>query len=120
MPRNEAALVRQIVRRIREENPDAWVFKTVGSPYQMPGVPDLILSIDGLFLGLEVKHIKPGESAEHAMYRATNQQRAHIRRINDSGGVARVVTSPEEALAAIARAREQARERWRGTDAQHH
>jgi hypothetical protein len=67
-------------------------------------VPDLLLCIDGLFIGMEIKFPRPGESVEHAKKRATPQQRNQIRLINNSGGMAGVVTSVAEAMDLIHRA----------------
>lgn len=104
MTTSEAGLQAQIVRAVRREYPDAWVFHPVGSPYQTSGVPDLLLSVEGLFVGMEIKFIRPGETKEHALSRTTVGQRFQIMKINLSGGIAGVVTSKEEALDLIARA----------------
>lgn len=103
MPSRESALVELIVKAVKRRYMDAWAFKVVGSPYQMTGVPDLLFCINGLLVGCEVKHIKPGESVQHARERATQGQRVQIARINRAGGIAGVVTSPEEALDLIER-----------------
>jgi hypothetical protein len=95
----------RVVKAIKALKPGAYVFHPVGGPYQMPGIPDLLLSVDGLFIGMELKQPKPGESVEHARSRATPQQRNQIRKINESGGIAGVVTSVEEALDLIHRAK---------------
>lgn len=70
----------------------------------MPGIPDLLICLDGLLIGIEIKFPRPGESVEHARARATSQQRRQIRLINDAGGMAGVVTSVQEALDLIRRA----------------
>lgn len=101
MPTNEAGLVVDIAKAILKAYPSVWMFKVVGGPYQMAGVPDLLACVDGLLVGMEAKFIRPGESHEHAVERATPGQRVQITRINASGGVAGVVTSSEEALALI-------------------
>ena len=102
-PTSESGLVAAIVRAIRKEHPKAWVFKTVGSPYQMAGVPDLLVCVGGRLFGFEVKFRRPGESENYALSRASPQQRYQIRAINGSGAVARVVTSPEAVMATIAK-----------------
>lgn len=103
-PRNEEQLQRRICKRILELRPNAWIFHPVGGPYQTPGIPDLLLCIDGLFIGMEIKFPKPGESMEAARARATPQQRNQIRLINNAGGMAGVVTSVDEAMDLIHRA----------------
>jgi len=95
---NETALVKAIVAAIKEKWPDAWVFKVHGGFMQAAGVPDLIVSVHGLFMAFEVKHQKQGESEEHARGRATPLQREVIRLIQKSGAHASVVLSVEETL----------------------
>jgi hypothetical protein len=101
---DEAALQRAIVKAILKLRPNAWVFHPVGGPYQQPGIPDLLICIDGLLIGMEIKHKKYNESLEHARNRATPEQRRQIRLINASGGMAGVVTSVKEALNLVNRA----------------
>lgn len=101
MPTKEAGLVNAIKKEVLEEYPSAWVFKTVGNPYQMAGVPDLLLSVKGRLIGLEVKFQRPGESRQHTLSRVTAQQSEQIRRIITSGGMAAPVLSVEEALGVI-------------------
>jgi hypothetical protein len=113
MPTNEAGLVAQIGKRIHKDYPDSWVMKVHGGPFQMAGVPDLLVCVDGYLIGLEVKFVRPGESSDHARLRATAQQRHQIRSINRAGGVAGVVVSVEEALALIERARSREKENER-------
>jgi hypothetical protein len=103
-PTSETGLVAQIWKRIHAEHPSAWVFKVHGSPYQVAGLPDLLVCVDGLLVGLEVKFIHPGESRQHALDRVTVRQQVQINRIHVAGGTAGVVTSAEEALALVRRA----------------
>lgn len=103
MASNEATLVKSIERAIRHQYPKSWVFKVVGSPYQMTGVPDLVAVVMGRFFGLEVKHQKPGESLAHALSRASPAQLLQIRLIEEAGGYAGVVTTVEDALEIIER-----------------
>lgn len=101
MPSNESGEVAAIWKAIRREHPKAWVFKVVGNPYQMSGVPDLLVCVEGLLVGLEVKFQRPGESVEHALSRVTPRQWQQIREINEAGGYAAAVLNPAGALAAI-------------------
>lgn len=103
MPTNEAKVVDSIHRAIKKRWPQAWWFKVVGSPYQMAGVPDVLVCIEGLLVGIEVKHQRPHESEEAARERATPQQRVQIGKINAAGGIAGVVLSDTEALDLIER-----------------
>lgn len=103
MPSNESGLVGSIIKAVKNKYPETWVFKVVGSPYQMTGVPDLLLCVRGLLVGAEVKFVRPGESPEHARERTTPGQRAQIRNINRAGGIAGTVTSIEETFDLIER-----------------
>ena len=103
-PTNEKGLVGRIVAAITRRYPHAWIIKTHGGPRQVAGLPDLFVCVDGQFIGLEVKHQKPGESDAHARGRATRQQLEQIRRIEAAGGTAAVVLTVEEALETIYRA----------------
>lgn len=95
---NETDLVAKIRKAILKIYPNAWIFKVHGNPYQLAGVPDLLVCVAGLLIGMEVKDPKPGESLQHARERATPNQRKQIRDINAAGGMAGVVISVEEAL----------------------
>lgn len=103
-PRTEAQLQRRIVKEIKRRWPKAWVIHPVGGPFQVPGLPDLLVCVKGLLFGLEVKFAAPGESHNHAVERATPQQRNQIRLINAAGGQASVVTDVEGAIDLIERA----------------
>jgi hypothetical protein len=103
-PRTEAALQRRVWRAVAAKYPDVWIFHPVGSPFQLPGIPDLLFCIEGKFVALELKHQHPGESLSHAMLRVTPQQQRQIDLINVAGGQAAVVTNVSEALDVIERA----------------
>jgi hypothetical protein len=106
---NETGLVKAIVSAVRAKYPSAFIFNVHGGTYQMAGVPDLLFCIDGLMVGAEAKHQKPGESAEHARGRATAIQRVQIAAINRAGGIAAVVLTPDETLELIERGFEKRR-----------
>ena len=97
----EAALVKAIERAIRGKWPDAWTFKAVGHPYQLAGVPDLLVAVEGRLIALEVKWQSPGESKEHARGRATMLQLQEIEKLRRAGCGAEVVVSVEEAMAVV-------------------
>jgi len=101
MPTNEADLVDAIRVSIVKAYPSAWFFKVVGHPYQMSGVPDLLVVIEGLLFGMEVKYRRPGESRMAAIARATPNQLIQLRKLRAAGAVAEVVMSVEEALSMI-------------------
>lgn len=98
----ESTVVASIHKVIVEKYPQAWVFKVFGNAFQMSGVPDLLVCIDGLLFGLEVKAPRSSETREAAAGRATALQMLQIKRLVEAGAVAAVVTSPAEALAVIA------------------
>ena len=101
MPTSEAGLVKSIKNAIAKAYPNALIIKTVGNAYQGAGIPDLLVCIEGRFIGLEVKHQKPNESLEHARGRATSHQLNYIKKIRNAGGVGEIVLSVEEALKAL-------------------
>lgn len=101
MATNEAGVVSAIQRRIVKIYPNAWVFKVVGSPFQMTGVPDLLVVINGLLFAFEVKFQRPGQSRDLAASRASAGQLVQIQRLRRAGAVADVVVSPEEVMALI-------------------
>lgn len=106
----EQQVVARIWRAVRRQYPTAWLLKVHGGAYQRSGVPDLLVCVDGLLVGIEVKERKPGESVLHARARATPGQLAEIAAINRAGGCAGVVLNPEEALDLIGSAVERRRE----------
>lgn len=99
---SEKGVVAAIVTAIRKNYPTAWIFKVVGGPFQMSGVPDLLVCVEGLLVGLEVKFQRPGESRNAALSRVTQRQAAVIRDIRAAGGTADAVLTPHEALSVIA------------------
>lgn len=104
----------RIMREVVKVYPSAWVFKVVGSPYQMSGVPDLLLSVHGVLIGLEVKHQRPGESTETAFSRASPRQMYQLQQISKSGAYGAVVLTVESAMFAIAQALEEHARLWQG------
>ena len=98
----EAQLVSSITRAIHEHYPSAWWLKVHGGGYQRSGIPDLLVCLDGHLLGLEVKHQKPGESAEAARARATPLQLLEIAKLRESGATSQVVLSVAEVLDLLA------------------
>lgn len=101
MPTSEATLVGAIVKAVEKRYPGCWVFKVVGSPFQMTGVPDLLVVVEGNLFGLEVKFQRPGESWKHARARVTPGQAVQIERLKRAGATADVITSASEAISVI-------------------
>lgn len=104
MPTNESGLVAEITKAVKARWPRAWVFKVVGGPYQMNGVPDLLICVEGILIGAEAKFLRPGESPDSARGRVTQLQRLQIKLINQAGGMAGVVMSVEDTIDLIERA----------------
>lgn len=92
MSQRESKLSRKIMDALRAEG--YFVFKVHGSEFMMAGLPDMIVCARGYFIGLETKlpeargNVSPRQSYVHSL-------------IENSGGVARVVCSPAEALQAV-------------------
>ena len=96
--KNEGALVADIWKQLIQKYPKAYLIKVHGGMYQEAGIPDLLLVIDGLLIGIEVKHPKASESREHALDRTTLRQRIHLRRIIEAGGMAGVAVDVDSAM----------------------
>ncbi len=92
MSQAESKLSRKIMDALRAEG--YFCFKVHGSEYMMAGLPDIIVCANGLFIGLETKlpssrgNVSPVQRLVHT-------------KIQHAGGVAEVVCSPQEALAAV-------------------
>ena len=88
----ERTITDGIMRWLRANGYVAW--KIHGAAYQVTGVPDIILiARNGRFVGLEVKRPRIG--------RLTELQKKTLYGINRAGGYGAVVTSLNEAIAAI-------------------
>lgn len=94
----ETKLVTKIKKAIEAAYPEGWVMKVTGGPYQMAGVPDLLVCIEGRLIGIEVKKQRGGESELHARSRVTPLQVAQLEKLRRAGATAGVVLSVEEAL----------------------
>lgn len=87
----ERVITDKILKALRARG--GWWKKIHGSPYSS-GLPDIIGCWNGQFVGLEVKRPSTRNSV-------TPGQQAALAAILDAGGVAGVVTSPEEALVLV-------------------
>ena len=88
----ESRLQRKIQMAIKAAG--YFCFKVHGSEFMMAGLPDLIVCAEGLFIGLEVKLPSTRSNT------SARQDYVHGL-INDAGGKATVVCSPDEAIRAI-------------------
>ena len=85
--RKESWYQSRILKYLAEKYQRAFVWKAAAGPYSRGGIPDICAVIDGRFYGFEVK--RPGG-------RATALQVETIRRINEAGGVAAIVTTVDD------------------------
>lgn len=106
---SEKSVQASVRKAIKRQWPGAWVFHPVGSPYQEGGIPDLLVCVEGLLIGLELKEIKASESPRRARARTTDLQRAQLRAIVRGGGYGGTVLNPREAVLLIERC---LREHW--------
>lgn len=72
--------------------PGSFWWKNHGGAYSRAGIPDICGSVEGLFVGLEVKMPKG---------KLTELQKRTLNEISQAGGLAEVVYSPEEAVGIV-------------------
>ena len=89
MAQRESKLSRKII--IALETRGMFAFKVHGGPHMMAGLPDIIVCVEGKFIGLETKLPDGGN--------ATPIQKFVHGKIKAAGGQAQVVRSVDEALA---------------------
>lgn len=82
-----------VMKWIQETYPSAFVWKAAAGPYSRQGIPDVCAIIDGRFYGFEIKRPFIGELSKI--------QEETIRAIRSAGGIAAVVSFPEQAKSAI-------------------
>lgn len=92
MSQRESRLSRQIMEALRAEG--YFCFKVHGSDKMMAGLPDIIVCADGLFVGLETK-------LPESRGNVSPVQRLVHTKIENAGGTATVVCSPQEALTVV-------------------
>lgn len=95
-PHKESWYQSRIIRWLKETYPTAFVWKAQAGPYCRQGIPDICAIIYGRFFGFEVKRPDVGQLSKI--------QEQTIKQINESGGVAGVVSYPEDAERMIASA----------------
>jgi hypothetical protein len=86
---NERALTKRILEKLRQGG-GLWI-KIHGGPYQQMGLPDIVGCYKGFFVGMEVK--VPGKERT-----LTERQAQILRKIEEAGGYAGVVTSIGQAI----------------------
>lgn len=78
----------KIIKFLKEAYPNSFVWKAAAGAYSRQGIPDVCAVIDGRYYGFEVKRPYIGVLSKI--------QEQTIKQIQDAGGVAAVVTFPEE------------------------
>jgi Holliday junction resolvase len=84
----ESNLQRRIQKHLGEKFPGCKFFKVHGGPFMEVGLPDLVGSVEGRFVAIEVK--QPGEDEKPI-------QAYQLRQFAKSGAITGVVHSPQEA-----------------------
>ena len=87
-PHKESFYQAKIIRWLKGQYPDAFVWKAQAGPYCRQGIPDICAIINGHFFGFEVKRPEGG--------RLSKIQEQTIKEINAAGGTADVVSFPEQ------------------------
>lgn len=78
----------QIINYLKENYPDAFIWKAAAGPYSRQGIPDVCAVIGGRYYGFEVKRPYIGV--------LSRIQEQTIERIRAAGGIAGVVCLPED------------------------
>lgn len=84
----ESSYQAKIVDFLRRDYPDAFVWKAAAGPYSRGGIPDICVVWRGRFYGFEVKRPFIGQ--------LTRLQEQTIAEIRAAGGIAEVVSYPDE------------------------
>lgn len=92
MSQRESKLSRKIMEALRAEGAYCW--KNHGSEYSLAGLPDITGSYKGMFFGFETK-------LPESRSNTSIKQEREMEKIRQSGGVAQVVCTPEEAVQAM-------------------
>lgn len=87
-PHKESFYQTRIIRWLKKTYPRAFVWKAAAGPYSRGGIPDVCVVLNGRFFGFEVKRPEVG--------RLSKLQEQAIKKINAAGGIAAVVSYPDE------------------------
>lgn len=96
--RNEKKVSNKIRKRLVDEFPGIYIKKISGGPMQARGITDFIACVEGTFFGIEVK------DPNNPHPEGTPGQQKAIEEITEAGGVAGIVTSPDEAYHLVRKA----------------
>lgn len=78
----EEIVVKDIEKLLKSR--EAWFYKTHGDAFGKSGIPDIIVSYNGVFITLEVKRHNGGKQSE--------LQKFHQSEIRSSGGICEFIT----------------------------
>lgn len=92
LPR-ESYYQKKIMEFLKKTYPTAFVWKAAAGAYTQQGIPDVCAVIDGRYYGFEVKRPFYGVLSK--------MQQQTLEKIRVAGGVAEVVTFPEEVQAIV-------------------
>ena len=92
LPR-ESYYQKKIMEFLKKNYPTAFVWKAAAGAYTQQGIPDVCAVIDGRYYGFEVKRPYYGVLSK--------MQEQTLEKIRIAGGVAEVVTFPEEVQAIV-------------------
>lgn len=92
LPR-ESYYQKKIIEFLKKTYPTAFVWKAAAGAYTQKGIPDVCAVIDGRYYGFEVKRPFYGVLSK--------MQEQTLEKIRVAGGVAEVVTFPEEVQAIV-------------------
>jgi hypothetical protein len=88
----EKLIVNKIRDALKRAYPDKiFIFKSAGGPFQQPGLPDLMMCIEGRFIGIEVK-------TPNTKSNITKLQQHTLDEIGKAGGLGFVCWSAEDAV----------------------
>lgn len=87
-PHKESFYQAKIIKWLKNTYPNAFVWKAQAGPYCRQGIPDICAIIQGRFFGFEIKRPEFG--------RLSKIQEQTIKEINAAGGIAAVVSYPEQ------------------------
>ena len=81
-PMRENKLIEKTIKCLKIKKPNMYYFKSHGEPMQVRGIPDIVASIDGLFVGIEFKVMRSGK------LNVTPYQEYNLTKIYESQGAA--------------------------------
>ena len=97
----ESYFQEKIIRHLKIKYPEAFVWKAAAGAYSRSGIPDVCCILEGRFYGFEVKRPLLGK--------ASVIQEQTIKEIRGAGGVAELVSYPEEVDRIVRRFRNKSR-----------